>query len=355
MNEINKHLKAKFLSKYKVADPFFKGLKPMTLEVHPSYICNYNCEFCIDKWLRNVPSEDGLQINSDCRSMMTHQNATDIIQGCVDLGIKGIILSGGGDPPINPETLYLVEWGKKQGIKSGMFTNGYALTDRNIPRYIEALEWLRFSFDSFDAKNYAKTKGVIEQAYYKVLENIKKCVDYKNEHNLTCNIGIDFIIQPHNIELIQDIYTKSSELGVDYVQYCDCVIPGYQFTDKTKHKILDEINRCFITREDTYLKEGIYPPKAVYEPVQSENETNCADCRMKEYIFQVGADGGVRVCPHLARHDDKMYGNINEKSLKEIWENREREIDPYLWEHCRFREQNKLLDGLNNIEHIEFL
>ena len=348
MNGIKNYLKARFLSKYKIVKWFYKEQQPVTLEVHPAYPCNYKCSFCIDVWLKEVPSINGVKTNTDSKSMLTKKNMVDIIDGCLELGIKGIVLSGGGEPTINKNTEYLVHLAYKNNIKIGMFTNGYALNDSNISVYVEGLTFLRFSFDSFDSKNYAKTKGVSEKAYFKVLENIDKCVKYKKENNnVNCKIGIDFIIQPSSIHLITDIYDHCCTLNVDYIQFCDCVEQGYQFTEKVKRQILEEIGKCMKMNKKIEI---------AYEPIQVQNEVTCNLCKMKDFIFVVGADGGCKPCPHLARHDEMLYGNINETSLKEIWDNRPTEkVHSYLYEYCRFRKQNVILNGLSHIEHGEIL
>ena len=356
---LKKHLRARFLSKYKVVKWALAGQKPATLEVHPAYPCNMKCEFCIDVWLKNVPSIEGLDINRDSKSMLSKENVDTIIQGCIDLKIPGIVISGGGEPTINPNTVYLVEQAHKHGIKTGMFTNGLALNDQNIPSYVTGLSFLRFSFDSFDPENYAKTKGVNEKTYFKVMENMKKCTDYKEKHNIVdCKIGIDFVIQPHSVHLIPGLYKKSSELHMDYVQFCDCVEQGYQFTEKVQEQILEQIEKTMDWRDHQthILQKDI--PEIAYEPIQIRNECTCEDCKMTDYIFQCGADGNVRPCPHTARHDQWCYGNINDTSLKEIWENRKSIKEsgvPYLYEFCRFRKQNEILDGLKQIEHGEIL
>jgi len=348
MSNIDEHLRARFLSKYKIVKWFFKDQRPATLEVHTAYPCNYKCSFCIDEWLKKVPSINGVETNNDCKSMLTKKNMDDIIDGCLELKIPGIIISGGGEPTVNKNTEYLVGLSRENNIKIGMFTNGYALNDLNIPTYVSGLTFLRFSFDSFDSKNYAKTKGVSEKAYFKVLENIDKCVKYKKENNnVDCKIGIDFVIQPSSIHLITGLYNRCCELGVDYIQFCDCVTVGYQFTEKVKRQILEEIEKCMNMDKKIEI---------AYEPIQVQNEVTCDICKMKDFIFVIGADGGVRPCPHLARHNEMLYGNINEKSLKEIWDNRPTEkVHSFLYEYCRFRKQNEILNGLSHIEHGEIL
>ncbi|MFX0077147.1 MAG: radical SAM/SPASM domain-containing protein [Candidatus Hermodarchaeota archaeon] len=349
---IEKLLKGRFLSKFKIVQHYYEKNIPTTLEVHPSYPCNYNCTWCIDEYLKAVPNEKGYNINRDCKAMLTHENMEDIIIGCKELGIKGIILSGGGEPTLNKETEFLVEEANREGIVIGMFTNGSLLNDENIPKYIGNLSFIRFSFDDYSAESYSKTKGVPERMYDKVIGNIKQCVAYKKRPpESKCRIGIDFILIPSNIDKMIDIYVETRKLGVDYLQFCDCIEQGYTFNNVTKDKILNNLENIF-----SYQNTHKCNLDVVYEPLQEGNDTTCSECGATDYIFLVGADGRVQPCPHLARHSELSYGNINEKSLKEIWRKRPIKLDTVMyWHNCRFREQNRILQALKNIEHPELI
>jgi len=352
-NNITELLKGRFLSKFKIVKWFYQNrTTPVTLEIHPSFPCNFGCNFCIDQYLKNVPNENGYQINRDNNSMLTHKNMDDIIDGCLQLDIKGIILSGGGEPTLNKETEYLVGLANVYNIIIGMFTNGSLLTDENIPIYIDNLSFIRFSFDDYSPESYSKTKGVPERMYFKVIENIKKCVEYKKNHpESKCRIGIDFILTPTNVDKMVDIYIETRKFGVDYLQFCDCVETGYQFTEGLKNKILNNLDN--ILRYQDHYKCNL---DVVYEPLQTGNDTLCKDCGITEYIIQIGADGRVEPCPHIARHSELSYGNINEKPLKEIWENRPKNLTTKMeWESCRFRVANQILRALKSIQHEEMI
>jgi len=338
-----KRFSASFMSKFKVVHHFFAGRRPATVEVHPSYRCNYKCSFCIDRWLKSVPNEPGgFNINRDSLSMLSLQDLKTVADGCKNLGVSGVILSGGGDPLINPHTKWFVEKLAKSGIQCGMFTNGSLLSKKNVESFVSGLTFLRVSFDDFRPEFYAETKGVKPEYHARVLKNIAMCVDAKRRLRARCRLGIDFIVQPSNIDRIPEIYEKSNELGVDYVQFCDCVIPGYEFTKETKKRMWMKIHEAV---------ESGGTAEIVYEPLQAANATSCGECEMKEFIVLVGADGGVRPCPHLARHDELMYGNVHSTPLEEIWEGRPEKLPTkFVYEHCRFRRQNEILNELKRIE-----
>jgi len=340
------NLKGSFLSQYKIVKPFFDKQKPITIEVHPAYQCNYNCEWCIDKELKELGA------NKDSVSMLSEDGVVSIIDSCIKMGVKGIIISGGGEPTLNKNTELLVRLANEADIVIGMFTNGSLLTPDTIKLYIKHLSFIRFSFDDFDPSNYSKTKGVPERNYKIVLDNIKQCVSEKIiTGNTKCRIGIDFILTPNNINRIFSIYKEVKDFGVDYLQFCDCVIIGYEFTKQTKKKIKRSLERVMIVNKiDTSNMD------VVYEPIQMDNKVYCRDCNVKDYIFQVGADGLVRPCPHLARHDELSYGNIYDKPLHELWKDRPDKLDTNLvYENCRFRKQNEIISGLLNITHSEMI
>jgi len=335
-------LKASFLSPYKIVKPYFEGVSPATIEVHPTYPCNYNCEWCIDKELMDKGD------NHDIKSMLTADGVREIIRFALERGTKGIIISGGGEPTLNKNTELLVKLADENGIAIGMFTNGSILDDEKIKAYVDHLSFLRFSFDDFNAENYSKTKGTTERMYDKVIDNIGKVVKYKKESgNTKCRIGIDFIFIPTNVDKIQSIYQKSLDLDVDYLQFCDCIIVGYKFTKRRNTIIQKGIEKIYEHKTANNVTMDV-----VYEPLQQENYISCKDCNLTEFLVQVGADGLVRPCAHCARRNDLAYGNIYEKSFSEIWDNRPKKLDTdYLFENCRYRQQNEIIHGLKNITH----
>jgi len=339
-------MKGSFLSPYKIVKPYMNKQMPQTVEVHIAYQCNFNCEWCIDKHHMETGT------NQDRTSMLTEGGVREIIQFCLQTGVNGIIISGGGEPALTKSTELLIKKAKYHNITIGMFTNGSIMPYETMKIYIDNLTFLRFSVDDFDAEHYSKTKGVPIQIYDAVLENIKRCTDYKRESgNTTCRIGIDFVIKPDNIERLVDMYFECINLKVDYIEFCDCVIPGYDFTESTRKKIEEKLNSIL-----WYKNIRIDEIDVAYEPIRKENTTLCKDCLVKDYIVQVGADGLVRPCPFLSRRNDLAYGCIYKDRMFNIWNNRPKKLDTdLLYENCRFIKQNEILKGLDYISHEEMI
>lgn len=343
---LEEKMKGSFLSPYKIVKPYMNKQMPQTVEVHIAYQCNFNCEWCIDKHHMETGT------NQDRKSMLTEEGVKEIIRFCDQMSVNGIIISGGGEPALTKSTDLLVKLANENNIGIGMFTNGSIMPEETMKTYIDNLTFLRFSVDDFDADYYSKTKGVPKQIYYTVLENIERCTKYKKESkNDKCRIGIDFVIKPDNIPRLVDMYFQSIELGVDYIEFCDCVIPGYEFTESTRKKIEEKLTAILYFKKVRWDKIDV-----VYEPIRKENTTLCKDCLVKDYIVEVGADGLVRPCPFLSRRDDLAYGNIYKDRMFDIWKNRPKKLDTdLLYENCRFIKQNEILKGLDYITHGDMI
>lgn len=106
-----------------------KRIHPIHLQINPTNRCNLNCAFCSCS-ARNkadeIPSGDLLAI-------------ADM---AADLGSKSFTITGGGEPVLHPGLPDFVARLVRNGIKSGMVTNG-SLADRIEPW---GLTWNRVSF-----------------------------------------------------------------------------------------------------------------------------------------------------------------------------------------------------------------
>ena len=73
----------------------------------------------------------------------------------VDMGVKAINWTGGGEPTLNPHLKDAIKYCGSNGIKMGMFTNG-ALMDRFdlFETLVDNMTWVRFSVDAGTEKTY---------------------------------------------------------------------------------------------------------------------------------------------------------------------------------------------------------
>ena len=66
------------------------------------------------------------------------------------MGLKAVILSGGGEPTVYPYINELLEFLHNDKLEIGMITNGVTLAKKIKPRNLNYLTWIRISVNSFD-------------------------------------------------------------------------------------------------------------------------------------------------------------------------------------------------------------
>ena len=117
----------------------------------------------------------------------------------LELGVKGVILTGGGEPTINPDFDKITNWLESNDIRYGINTNFNVFRDPS-PVY------LKVSLDGYDEESYKRRRGV--HAYSRVIENIKK---YRSDgRHKNTSLGVQIVVN----ELAE------IEMFYDGVKYC---------------------------------------------------------------------------------------------------------------------------------------
>jgi MoaA/NifB/PqqE/SkfB family radical SAM enzyme len=111
-------------------------VKPITLHIMPESRCNLKCGFCS---VAKRNTHERLDLNL-AQSVIT--------QLCVR-GLKGVVISGGGEPTLYPYVNELLSFLFVYGLKVGLITNGTML--RNVSEEnISKLSWVRISGNVLD-------------------------------------------------------------------------------------------------------------------------------------------------------------------------------------------------------------
>ena len=99
---------------------------PVQVEIDPSNVCNHSCNFCLSA---HIHFEESRGLETFNRSTMSKDMLISLCQEMIDMKVRAINWTGGGEPTINPALKDAIEFiGKNSDIKMGMFTNGTLLT-----------------------------------------------------------------------------------------------------------------------------------------------------------------------------------------------------------------------------------
>lgn len=179
-------------------DRFYGEKRPVTADVFITNYCNAKCPFCTyGRW--DLADKKRFMLLDDFKRYATR---------LVELGVKGIILTGGGEPTIHPQFIGICKWLEDNEISYGINTNFI------VPTFIKP-DYIKISLDGHDAESYKAIKGV--DAYEKVRENVKAYAEFKKRESPKTNLGIQKIVT--SPDKIIPFYEANKDLDVDYIVF----------------------------------------------------------------------------------------------------------------------------------------
>jgi MoaA/NifB/PqqE/SkfB family radical SAM enzyme len=114
---------------------------PIVLHIMPTEVCNLRCVFCsVAQRGENGKLFPDLQMSQIER----------VVRNFKKMGLKAVILSGGGEPTIYPHINKLLEFLHGEKLEIGLITNGVALAKNIKPKNLKYLAWIRISINSLD-------------------------------------------------------------------------------------------------------------------------------------------------------------------------------------------------------------
>lgn len=174
-------------------DRVFGEHKPITADIFLNNYCNNNCPYCTYKrW----------EFDDAARSM-SFEDFVKYANRLIDLGVRGFILTGGGEPTISKDFGKIVEWLDFQDIKYGINTNFNRFFDFR-PAY------LKVSLDSWDDDSYYAKRGV--RSYELVRSNI---IRFSKIKDIDTKLGIQLLAK--SIDEVYAFYDANKDLPVDYI------------------------------------------------------------------------------------------------------------------------------------------
>lgn len=174
----------------------FKTQTPITADIFLTNFCNNKCPYCTyHRW----------SLDPGAR-YMSYNDFVKYATRLLELGVKGVILTGGGEPTINPDFDKITNWLESNDIRYGINTNFNVFRDPS-PVY------LKVSLDGYDEESYKRRRGV--HAYSRVIENIKK---YRSDgRHKNTSLGVQIVV--NELAEIEMFYDGVKYLDVDYIVY----------------------------------------------------------------------------------------------------------------------------------------
>lgn len=283
--------------------------KSITLDISGS--CNLDCVMCSLK--------DNYK--TAFMSRQTFENVLPYLSR-----VEYVDMNCNAEPLMNKDIWSFISDIKKNApnTRIGFPTNGSLLTNNSRRRLVEErIDLIRFSVDGSTEETFNSIRKNAD--FDKVISNIKSLQDIKQELGSDKpQIVIVFVAMKQNIKELSSLIRLAVNLEVKHVS----VLGLEPYSE-------DMVDRILYSESQTYKK---YFEEAKKLALQNKVELQLPNlsasqnprCMFKDNLY-VTADGSVCPCPLLTydrsfyyfgkkmKHEKLSFGNINNKSLEEIW------------------------------------
>ena len=172
--------------------------KPITADIFLTNYCNNKCPYCT---YRRWELDEGARY-------MSYADFVTYASRLNSLGVKGYILTGGGEPTLNKNFDDICSWLSMMKFDWGINTNFNEL------KLIKP-NYLKVSLDGWDNESYISHRGV--DAYEKVRENIVSYAEWKKDNSPSTSLGIQILVK--SIAEVENFYEANKDLPVDYIVF----------------------------------------------------------------------------------------------------------------------------------------
>ena len=300
-----------------------KNAPPVLVEVDPSNACNHGCYFCISSYI-HLPESKNLETFN--RSIMPRHILMGVCEDMVEMGVKAVNWTGGGEPTLNPHLKEAITYMGNNNIPMGMFTNGVLLDKFDLfDTLVDNMTWVRISVDAGREETYNWIRrSPKNQDWNKMRQNISRLIEVNNEKNKKIDIGVGMVITPDTWEEIVDYAEAFKDFDLDYCQF--------------KPEIVNREREGGIQREVEFWVDKVEPlveqareilggkfQMNGYKITDLGNDPTLLGRHYKKCLGSqiqpcVGADGHIYVCPNQRGYKQYSYGCLTERAFKDIWQ-----------------------------------
>ncbi len=331
-----------------------KIMAPLHIRIKPTNICNHKCWYCAYK-------KDDLQLGKSMveKDSIPKEKMLEILDDIVEMGVKAVTFSGGGDPFLYRHLLDAIKKLSKTPVKFASLTNGSRLEGEVAEIFAHCGTWLRISIDGWDDESYSSYRGVQLGEFTKVLNNIENFKKLGGK----CYLGISLIVDTKNAGHIYDFIKRLKAVGVDSVKVSPCIPYDNIKENNDYHRpVFEKVKEGTKKAIEDFVENGfeIYDS---YHLMEGKFGKNYNWCPYMQILPVIGADLNIYPCQDKAYNiEEALIGSIKETRLKDFWfsnKNKYFQINPSVTcnHHCIANEKNKMvLEYLNaDEEHLGFV
>lgn len=317
---------------------------PIHIRVKPTNVCNHHCWYCAYK-------ADDLQLGQDMveRDQIPREKMIELIDDFIEMGVKAITFSGGGEPFVYPHLLDAVKKLSQTSIQFASLTNGARLSGEIAEVFAHHATWLRVSIDGWDDESYAKYRGTRSGEFSKVMKNMENFKKFGGD----CYLSVVVIVDQKNATHIFETVKRLKSIGVDSVKISGCIVSNEGRENNNYHQpIFDGVKQQIRKAFDEFVDETFELFDAYHE-LDEKFQKDYTWCPYLQILPVIGADLNIYPCQDKAYNlEEGLIGSIKEQRFKDYWFSAKAQffkINPSL--HCR----HHCVANLKNKNILEYL
>lgn len=329
---------------------------PIHIRLKPTNICNHRCRYCA------YSSETLTAFGKntwDHNATIPGEKMLEIIGDIIEMGVKAVTFSGGGDPFVYPHLLEASKILAKSPVRFAALTNGSRVTGELAEVFAASATWLRISMDGWDNASYSYYRGVPDGEYTKIMKNIGNFKMLSGR----CYLGVSLIIDGENGLHVYESLRRLKDAGVDSVKLSPCLVSDDELKNKEYHlEIASEI-KDQIEQAKSDLADSKFELFDAYTTLSEKFQKQYTWCPTMQLCPIIGADQNVYTCPDKAYNLDKgLIGSIKDRRFSSFWfddKSKFYKVNPTddCSHHCERNALNELLVEYSSInpEHLYFV
>ena len=300
---------------------------PVLIEVDPSNACNHACAFCLSSYI-HFDKYKGTETFS--RAVMPRDMLMGLCRDFVDMGVRAVNWTGGGEPTLNKHLKEAIEYCGSHGIKMGMFTNG-TLFDKwdMFDALVDNMTWVRISVDAGTRETYNNVRRARgKQNWDKMVENLTKLIEVNNSKGKKIEIGVGYVVSPDTYHEIVDFAKFFKDFDLTYCQYKPEIVIREDGGEQRELEFWRDKVGPLLAEAEEILGDKFQVNGYKFEDLATDREKfgrNYKKCLGSQISPCIGADGHIYVCTNHRGWKQYSYGCLYDgKTFKEIWSDMER-------------------------------
>ncbi|MBT3991977.1 MAG: radical SAM protein [Rhodospirillaceae bacterium] len=282
---------------------------PVHIRIKPINHCNHGCWYCAYR-----AGQLALGENMDLRDRIPDEKMVEIVDDVIEMGVKAITFSGGGEPLLYKSLPNHVRRLSENGVRVATLTNGSNLKNVVADAFANHGTWVRVSIDGWDDESYANNRGIKVGEFSKVVQNMRDFVDRKSQ----CTLGVSFIIDEKNCHHIFDACQLFKDIGVAHVKLSAAFVANELHDNTRYHQRTAQVATAQIETAQTLNSEKFRIVNHYHE-MERRFDKPYQTCPFMQFLTVIGADCSVYTCQDKAYTNDGYLGSIADRRLSDVW------------------------------------